>query len=62
MPYVLPNEGETGGVGQPSAIRFDENITNRVAAQQAITVTTNPPVEGASYWLSNREVRWRPAE
>ena len=30
--------------------------------QRAITVTTNPPVEGAFYWLSNREVRWRPAQ
>jgi lipoprotein-anchoring transpeptidase ErfK/SrfK len=23
-------------------------------------VTTDPPVEGAFYWLNNREVRWRP--
>ncbi|GJF08733.1 hypothetical protein NGTWS0302_26420 [Mycolicibacterium cyprinidarum] len=62
MPYVLPNEGEVVGVGQPVAIRFDENIPNRLAAQRAITVKTEPPVEGAFYWLSNREVRWRPAE
>lgn len=62
MPYVLPNEGEVVGVGQPVAIRFDENIPNRLAAQRAITVKTNPPVEGAFYWLNNREVRWRPAE
>lgn len=62
MPYVLPNEGEVVGIGQPVAIRFDENITNRLAAQRAITVKTDPPVEGAFYWLSNREVRWRPAE
>ena len=62
MPYVIPNEGEVVGVGQPVAIRFDENITNRSAAQRAITVKTNPKVEGAFYWLSNREVRWRPAE
>lgn len=62
MPYVLPNDGETVGVGQPIAIRFDENITDRIAAQQAITVSTRPPVEGAFYWLSSREVRWRPAE
>ncbi|WP_283615678.1 LLM class flavin-dependent oxidoreductase, partial [Mycolicibacterium poriferae] len=62
MPYVLPNDGETVGVGQPIAIRFDENITDRITAQQAIDVTTNPPVEGAFYWLNNREVRWRPAE
>ena len=61
MPYVLPNDGEVVGIGQPVAIRFDENIPNRLAAQKAITVTTNPPVEGAFYWLSNRELRWRPA-
>jgi lipoprotein-anchoring transpeptidase ErfK/SrfK len=62
MPYVLPNDGEVVGIGQPVAVRFDENIANRLAAQRAITVTTNPPVEGAFYWLSNREVRWRPAQ
>jgi lipoprotein-anchoring transpeptidase ErfK/SrfK len=60
MAYVLPNEGEVVGIGQPVAIRFDEDIPNRAAAEQAIKVTTNPPVEGAFYWLSNREVRWRP--
>lgn len=62
MPYVLPNDGEVVGIGQPVAIRFDENIPDRLAAQKAITVTTNPPVDGAFYWLNNREVRWRPAK
>jgi lipoprotein-anchoring transpeptidase ErfK/SrfK len=62
MPYLLPNDGEVVGIGQPVAVRFDENIPDRLAAQRAITVTTNPPVEGAFYWLSNREVRWRPAQ
>jgi len=61
MPYVLPNAGEVVGVGQPVTIRFDENIPNRLTAERAIKVTTNPPVEGAFYWLNNREVRWRPA-
>jgi lipoprotein-anchoring transpeptidase ErfK/SrfK len=61
MPYVLPSEGEVVGVGQPVAIRFDENVPNRSAAERAIKVKTNPPVEGAFYWLNNREVRWRPA-
>ena len=60
MPYVLPNDGEVVGIGQPVAIRFDENIPDRLAAQKAITIKTNPPVEGAFYWLSNRELRWRP--
>jgi lipoprotein-anchoring transpeptidase ErfK/SrfK len=62
MPYLLPNDGEFVGVGQPVAVRFDENISNRLAAQKAIKITTNPPVEGAFYWLNNREVRWRPAQ
>jgi lipoprotein-anchoring transpeptidase ErfK/SrfK len=61
MPYVLPNDGEVVGVGQPIAVRFDENIPNRLAAEKAIKVKTNPPVQGAFYWLNNREVRWRPA-
>ena len=62
MPYVMPNDGDVVGVGQPIAIRFDEDITDRAAAQQAIAVTTTPRVEGAFYWLSAREVRWRPAK
>ncbi len=60
MPYLSPGDGQVVGVGQPIAVRFDENIPNRAAAQKAITVTTEPPVQGAFYWLSNREVRWRP--
>ncbi|MGA5465286.1 L,D-transpeptidase [Mycobacterium sp. NPDC050041] len=62
MPYVLPNNGEVVGVGQPIAVRFDESIPDRLAAQRAITVKTDPPVEGAFYWLNDREVRWRPAQ
>jgi lipoprotein-anchoring transpeptidase ErfK/SrfK len=58
--YVLPGDGEVVGVGQPVAIRFDENIPNRLAAQRAIKIKTDPPVEGAFYWLNNQEVRWRP--
>ena len=54
------NDGDVVGIGQPIAVRFDENIPDRLAAQRAITVTTNPPVEGAFYWLNGREVRWRP--
>ena len=32
MPYLLPNDGEVVGIGQPVAVRFDENIPNRLAA------------------------------
>ena len=58
--YVSPAEDSVVGVGQTIAVRFDEPIADRKAAQDAITVTTDPKVEGAFYWLNNREVRWRP--
>ncbi|NLU83977.1 Ig-like domain-containing protein [Rhodococcus sp. HNM0569] len=59
-PYLLPFDGDVVGIGQPVAVQFDESIPNRKAAEDAITVTTNPPVEGAFYWVNNQEVRWRP--
>ena len=59
-PYLNVAEDAVVGIGQPVAIQFDENIPDRKAAQDAITVTTTPPVEGAFYWVNNREVRWRP--
>ncbi|WP_063007142.1 L,D-transpeptidase [Nocardia kruczakiae] len=59
-PWLLPGENEVVGIGQPVAIQFDENIPDRHAAQDAIKITTTPAVEGAFYWVNNREVRWRP--
>ncbi len=53
-------DGETVGVGQTVAINFDAPIANRRNAQRAITVTTDPPVQGAFYWLNDSMVRWRP--
>lgn len=60
MAYITPPDGEKVGVAQPVGVRFDESIPDRKAAQKAITVTTNPGVKGAFYWISDREVRWRP--
>ncbi|MCZ4556561.1 Ig-like domain-containing protein [Rhodococcus maanshanensis] len=59
-PYVMPGDGDVVGIGQPVAVQFDESIPDRKAAQEAITVVTNPPVPGAFYWVNDREVRWRP--
>ncbi len=60
--YMLPFGGQTVGVGQPAVVQFDEPIPDRSAAQDAITVTADPPVEGAFYWVSNTEVHWRPRD
>lgn len=50
------------GVGQTIGFRFGIPIDDRQAAEDAITVTTSPKVEGGFYWLNNSELRWRPAE
>ncbi len=59
-PSITPLNGQTVGVGQPLAVYFDEPIANKQAAENAITVTTTPHVEGAFYWFSTKEVHWRP--
>lgn len=61
-PSINPLNGETVGVGQPISIYFDEPIADKQAAENAITVTTSPHVEGAFYWFSRREVHWRPRQ
>ena len=60
--YLTTGEGSTVGIGQPVAVMFDEPIADRRAAQDKIVITTEPAVEGAFYWVSDQEVRWRPAE
>ena len=52
--------GGTYGVGTVVVARFDEPIPDRAAAQLALTVTTNPPVEGAWTWVNDATAHWRP--
>jgi lipoprotein-anchoring transpeptidase ErfK/SrfK len=61
-PSINPLNGETVGIGQPISVYFDEPIADKQAAENAITVTTSPHVEGAFYWFSHREVHWRPRQ
>lgn len=59
---LAPLDGAVVGVAQTITMRFGSAIRDRQAAQDAITVTTSPEVEGAFYWLNNSELRWRPKE
>lgn len=58
--YFTTTPDAVVGVGQTVGVKFDEPIGDRMAAQRAIKVTTDPQVEGAFYWISPSEVRWRP--
>nr|WP_296780999.1 L,D-transpeptidase [Rhodococcus sp. (in: high G+C Gram-positive bacteria)] len=61
-PSISPNGGEVVGVGQPIAIRFNEAIGDRGAAEAAIRVTSTPAVAGHFYWINDTQVRWLPNE
>lgn len=48
------------GVGQPIVVKFDKDIADKAAAEKALTVTSTPAQPGGWYWLSKREVHYRP--
>lgn len=67
LPYLRANvatllDKGTFGVGQPIVVWFDEPIKDKAAAERTLTVTTDPPVVGAWYWMDSREAHWRPKE
>jgi lipoprotein-anchoring transpeptidase ErfK/SrfK len=53
-------DGNTYGVGTVVVAHFDEPITDKVAAEKRLHVTTNPPVAGAWNWVSDQEAHFRP--
>jgi lipoprotein-anchoring transpeptidase ErfK/SrfK len=59
-PTFNPVGGSTVGVGEPIIINFARPIANQAMAEQAIHVSSSPPVSGKFYWLTPSQVRWRP--
>jgi lipoprotein-anchoring transpeptidase ErfK/SrfK len=59
-------DGQTVGVAAPIIIQFDAPISDKAAVEKALTVTTNPPVEGSWAWLPDERqgarVHWRTRE
>jgi len=59
-PTFVPVTGSTVGVAQPIIINFQRPIADQAMAEQAIHISSNPPVPGKFYWLTPTQVRWRP--
>lgn len=53
-------EGGTYGVGTVVVAHFDEQITDRAAAERQLVVTTDPAVPGSWYWVDAHNAHWRP--
>jgi lipoprotein-anchoring transpeptidase ErfK/SrfK len=48
------------GIGQAVKVHFDEPISNKAAAERALSVSTVPPQVGGWNWFSDQDVHWRP--
>jgi lipoprotein-anchoring transpeptidase ErfK/SrfK len=53
-------DGASYGIGTVIVAHFDGEVTDRVAAERRLIVTTTPPVRGAWYWIDNQNAHWRP--
>jgi len=59
-PTFNPVNGSMVGVAKPIVINFQRPIADRALAQQAVHVSSYPPVPGKFYWMSDTQLRWRP--
>ena len=57
---INPSDGTTVGVAKPIVINFAAPVADRPMAEQAIHISSDPPIPGKFYWMSDRQVRWRP--
>ena len=59
-------DGQTVGIAAPIIIQFDAPISDKAAVERALTVKTNPPVEGSWAWLPDESqgarIHYRPRE
>ncbi|MFR9753807.1 L,D-transpeptidase [Nocardia sp. 004] len=56
-------DGQEVGIAAPIILQFKSTVTNKAAVEQALTVTTDPPTEGAWAWFPDdggSRVHWRP--
>jgi lipoprotein-anchoring transpeptidase ErfK/SrfK len=61
--FLSPADGEVVGIGMPAVASFNRPVPqpDRMAVEQRLAVTTNPPVEGDWRWITPTRVHWRPA-
>jgi lipoprotein-anchoring transpeptidase ErfK/SrfK len=59
---ISPLSGQSVGVGMPIIVRFNTAVRDRAAVEQALTVTSSKPAEGAWSWVSDTEVHYRPKD
>jgi lipoprotein-anchoring transpeptidase ErfK/SrfK len=59
---IFEGQGATYGVGMPIMLTFDRPITNKVAVERSLQLTTSKPVVGAWYWDGSQALYFRPRD
>jgi lipoprotein-anchoring transpeptidase ErfK/SrfK len=59
-PTFTPVSGSMVGVAQPIIINFQRPICDHPMAEQAVHISSSPPVPGKFYWMTPSQLRWRP--
>jgi lipoprotein-anchoring transpeptidase ErfK/SrfK len=62
LPAVTPLDGTTVGVGHPVIVYFDQDVADKAAVEEHLTVTASRTVEGSWGWIDDRSVAWRPKQ
>jgi len=57
---VLPATGAVVGVAHPVVVTFTAPVTDRLAAERSIRVTSPSNIPGHFEWLDNKVVQWVP--
>ncbi len=58
---IQPVEGEVVGVAHPVVVTFTGPVTDRVAAERAIEITSPTRITGGFTWVDDNTVQWNPA-
>jgi lipoprotein-anchoring transpeptidase ErfK/SrfK len=59
-PSFSPVNGSMVGVAKPIIINFPGRVADAGAAEQAVHISSDPPVPGKFYWVTPTQLRWRP--
>jgi lipoprotein-anchoring transpeptidase ErfK/SrfK len=59
-PSFNPVNGSMVGVAKPIIINFPGPVADAGIAEQAVHISSNPPVSGKFYWATPTQLRWRP--
>lgn len=55
---ISPGDGQIVGVAAPVMVAFGVDPADRTAVEKAVSITTDPVVEGAWAWIQHDDGRW----